>query len=139
MGIKIKNLDHAIIELRSPGTLTAATNKDVVQIPFNGFIINITGRLSSAGTGVTSTVADVHLAGTTIFGGAGKLTFVATTGVTATVATFTTDPVAVTAGQLLTLDVDSISTAPANLCVTMVLSRRPSAATGTLHDVSPLY
>lgn len=122
MGIRVKNLQNHVIILRSPGTLTAATNKDVAKAMFNGFISNIVAKVTSGGTGSTNTIADIHLNGTTIFATATKLTFASTTGV-ASYAKMTTKPTPVTYGSMFTLDVDSIALAPANLVVQITISR----------------
>lgn len=139
MGIKIQNLDHALLELTDPGTLAAATDQDAVVIPFDGWIINITARLGTAATDTFDTILDLHLAGTTIFSGAGKLTFIATTGVTATVAALTSDPVPVTNGQILSLDCDQIATDPKMAVVNVLVSKRPISEVQNLFDLNSVF
>jgi hypothetical protein len=133
MGIKIRNLSQLLLHLKSSGTLTAATYKDLVKVPFAGFISNVVAKVIDGGSGAGPSIADIHLNGTTIFGAATKINIAATTGVI-TYGTFTTDPVQVAAGDVLSLDVDSISTAPISLIVTMTLTKTPPAATGSITD-----
>jgi hypothetical protein len=135
--IKVRNRDHEILVLRSPGTLTAAANKDVAMVPFAGFITNIVAKASDGGSGVTNSIADVHLNGTTIFGAATKITVTSTTGAVSYSAQ-TVDPTPVAAGDLLTLDVDSISTAPANLVVLVTVSKSNSGGAANLTDHNAL-
>lgn len=129
MGIRVKNLHNHIITLRSAGTLTAAANKDVAKAAFSGYITNIVGKVTSGGTGATNTIVDVNLNGTTLFAAATKITFASTTGV-ASYSALSSEPVSVTYGSMFTLDVDSISSAPANLVVEITVSKTPVAAAG---------
>ncbi len=133
MAIRTRNLHHKVYHLKSSATLTAAGNKDCVAIEFPGYITNLVGKLGTAGTGSTNTIADVHKNGTTIFAAATKATFAATTG-TATYSALDDEPTPVVAGDLLTLDVDQISSGPANLDVAITVSRGPHGATGNLSD-----
>jgi hypothetical protein len=124
MGIRVKNLHNFVCVLKRSMTLTATTNADVAKVHFNGWFSTVVAKLSDGGTGATASIADIHLNGTTIFGAATKMTFVATTGV-ASYSTLSSTPQAVTAGDLLTLDIDSISTAPINLVCHVTISRTP--------------
>jgi hypothetical protein len=128
MGIKIKNLDHLPLTLSLPGIATAATDKTAIQVPFNGFLAAINAVCASGGTGSTNSIVDIHYQGTTIFSTAPKVTFTATTGVVAYGA-LTSDPLSVTAGAVMTLDVDSISTNLSGVNITLTFSRRPPGAT----------
>jgi hypothetical protein len=122
MGIRTKNLHHHIITLRSAGTLTAATSKDIAKALMSGFITNVVGKLLTPGSGSTATICDVHMNGTTIFDAATKMTFAATTGIS------------VTYGSMFSLDVDSISTNPANVVVQITVSRTPLALASNNED-----
>ena len=133
MGIRSKNLHHHIITLRSAGTLTAATDKDVAKALFSGFITNIVGKVTSGGTGATNTIVDVNLNGTTLFSAATKITFASTTGV-ASYSALSSEPVSVTYGSMFTLDVDSIASAPKNCTVQITVSKTPVAAAGNSED-----
>lgn len=129
MGIRTKNLHHYIITLRSAGTLTAATDKDVAKALMAGYITNVVGKVTSGGTGSTNTIVDINLNGTTIFAAATKITFASTTGV-ASYSALSSEPIAVTQGSMFTLDVDSIALAPKNVAVQITVSRTPVAAAG---------
>lgn len=136
--IKLGNVAQQVITLVAPGTVTAAANKDMAIVQFNGVLQNIYAACVSGGTGVTNSIADVNLNGTTIFGSATKITFASTTG-TATYGTLTTDPTPVVAGDVISLDVDSVSTSPAGFIVDLVITRAQPAAVSTLSDLTQLY
>ena len=129
MGIRTKNLHHHIITLRSAGTLTAASDKDVAKALFDGFITNIVGKVTSGGTGSTNTIVDVNLNGTTLFSTATKMTFASTTGI-ASYSPLSNEPVSVTYGSMFTLDVDSVALAPKNLVVQITVSKNQMEAAG---------
>lgn len=133
--IKPQNVAYQIINLCAPGTVAAAADKDAQIVAYSGWITNIFAFCISGGTGATNSIADVNLNGTTIFASATKVTYASTTGV-ATYGTFTTDPTPVAAGDVISLDVDSISTSPKGLCVQLVISRMNPAATTTLSDIT---
>jgi len=136
--IKLRNMDHALIELVAPGTVTAAADKDAAIVPFNGFITNIYANCVSGGTGPTASIADVNKNGTTIFAAATKVTFAATTGV-ATYSAQNVDPTPVSAGDVLSLDVDSVSTSPKGLVVAILVSRtNPGGATNLADQTAVL-
>ena len=138
MGIRIKNLTNTTLHLRSAGTLTAATDKDVAKVPFDGFISNITGGVVGAGTGSTNTIADIHYLGTTIFATATKLTFAATTGVMSSSLVST---LSVTAGAYFTLDIDQVPAAgtPKHLEILITISRNNPGTESTLSDLTEAY
>jgi hypothetical protein len=128
MGIKIKNLDHLPLTLGVQGIATAASNKDIVQVPFDGFLAAVNAVCASGGTGATDSIIDIHVLGVTIFSTAPKITFTSTSGAV-TYGALTTDPLPVTAGTTISLDVDSISTNFSGVKVTVTISRRPPANT----------
>jgi hypothetical protein len=132
MGIKVRNVDEAILNLNIPGTLTTSL-KACAAVPFPGWIKNVNAKLLTAGTGVTATTLDININGTSIHSSTG-ITITATTGVV-THGAYSTDPAPVAAGDLITLDVDGISVAPANLCCTVVISRRDPSATSHNADL----
>ncbi len=122
MGIRVKNLSNHILRLRSAGTLTAATDKDIATVPFDGFVSNVYAQCTSGGTGSTASIVDIHYLGTTIFSAATKVTLASTTGVVSYSA-LTSQPLAVTAGAYFTMDVDSIALAPANVEVMITITK----------------
>ena len=132
--IKPQNVAYQLIKLCAPGTVTAAADKDASVVQYAGFIQNIFANCISGGTGATSSIADVNLNGTTIFASATKVTFAATTG-TATYGTFTTDPTQVAAGDVISLDVDSVATSPKGFVVMVLISKMNPAATTTLSNI----
>lgn len=124
MGIKVKNLDQYVLELRVNGTLTTGANKDCAYIPFSGFITNVAAKAGSGGTGATHSILDVNLDGTTIFDGATKITVASTTGA-CSYSALTNKPAQVTAGSLLTLDVDAIAITASTVAAVVTISRTP--------------
>lgn len=137
MGIRVKNLGNYVMNLVAPGTITAATGKDLAVAPFAGYIVNCYATISDGGTGVTSSVVDIHKNGVTVFKTATKMTFVATTGV-CTYSTFFTTALSVSAGDVFQLDVDSIATSPKNLHVSLLLSRTPVDTETNVADLDTL-
>jgi hypothetical protein len=133
VGIKTRNVDEVILNLHSQGTLTAAANKACAIVPFPGFIKNIYAKVDVAGTGVTATTVDINLNTVSIHSSTG-ITIAATTGVV-THGAYSTDPTQVSAGDILSLDIDGISIAPKNLCVTVVVSKRDPSATSHAADL----
>jgi len=133
--IKIRNLDHVLLQLKSPGTVTTGTEKDAAIVPFNGFITNVYAAAVSGGTGPTASIVDVNKNGTTIFATAVKVTIAATTGV-ATYSAQNTDPTPVAAGDVLSIDVDSIATSPKGFVVALLLSRQNPGGGANLADLT---
>jgi hypothetical protein len=133
MGIRVKNLHNYILELTAPGTITAAASKSVKAAPFAGKISNIVASIGTPGSGVTNTVADVHINGTTIFGDATKVTLASTTGV-ASYSALATQPTNVAAGDIFTLDLDSVPTSGANVCVLVTITRSNVGAETNVAD-----
>lgn len=124
MGIRVKNLQNYVYTLRAPGAITAAANKDCCVIHFNGWISNVYAKQSVAGSGSTTCVVDIHNNGTTIFATSVKITCVATTGVIS-YSTLSSQPYAVTAGDILSLDVDQTHAggSPANFVAKVTVTR----------------
>jgi len=133
MGIRVKNLHNYICELKVTKTLTATQNAAVDKIPFSGFITNIVAKVSDGGTGSTASFVDIHKNGVTIFDQATKMTFAATTG-TVSYSTLSGTVGIVSAGDMLSLDIDSISTAPINLVCHVTVSRTPVDQPSNLQD-----
>jgi hypothetical protein len=134
--IRKKNLSHEVFTLKTLGSVTAATNKDGFIVPFDGFISNLYGLCSTI-TGNTNSILDINKNGTTIFGAAVKCTF--TTGsVTASFSALTSNPTSVSAGDLITLDADSVSTTLTNAFVDVCISKVQDALCGTLSDQNTL-
>jgi hypothetical protein len=123
MGIRTKNLQNTELQLVDPGVVAAANDQAAVRVPFDGYISNIVARCATYGTGSTSsTVADVHKNGTTIFGSATKVTLSSEGAVT--YSTMSATPTPVSAGDILTLDVDSVAIgSPTDLVVSVVISK----------------
>lgn len=135
MGIKVRNLDEVVLHFNVAGTLTTGSIA-VNVVPFAGFISNIFAKLGTAGTGVTATKLDINKNGTTIYAATTtQITLAATTG-TVTTGAYTVDPTVVAAGDILDLDVDAISTAPGDLCVSVLISRRNPRATTHIADLT---
>ena len=124
MGIKVRNLDHQVIEFTLNKTLSATLNAGIAKPFFSGFISDISAVIQTPGSGATNTVLDVNLNGTTIFSAATKITLASTTGV-ASYSDLTATPTQVTYGSILSLDVDSVSTNPLNAIVQIVISKQP--------------
>ena len=132
--MKIKNLKEHLIAFSINNTLSAGASQGTAVVPFAGFIRNIYAKLGDAGTGVTATRLDLNKNGTTIFSATTtQISLASTTGVL-TLGSFTADPTQVAAGDLLTLDVDAVSTDPLNLAVLVKLSKIPPSATGKAAD-----
>jgi len=125
VGLKVQNLDEYVITLRSAGTLTAAVNKDCAISPIKGWLRNLFAIIETPGTGATATTLDVNLNTVSIFSSSG-ISLAATTGV-ATYGALSSDPLAVAAGDVFSLDIDGISTSPKNVVVSIVISKRPAA------------
>jgi hypothetical protein len=138
MGIKVKNLDHLPIQLAVPGVVTAAANKIAAQVPFDGFLAAINAICASGGSGASDSIMDLNYNGTTIFSTSPKITFASTTGVVSFGA-LTTDPLPVTAGSVLSLDADSVSTTLSGVMVTVTISRRPPAQTLLGKELDTLF
>jgi hypothetical protein len=133
--IKIRNLDHVLLELKVPGAVTTGTEADAALVPFDGFITNIFAKAVTGGTGSTPSVVDVNKNGTTIFATATKITIAATTGA-ASYSAQNVDPTPVAAGDLLSLDVDSIAGSPAGFVVALLLSRQNPGGGANLADLT---
>lgn len=133
MGIRVKNLTNIIIPLRVSKTLTATVNADCAIIPFDGRISNIFAKCTSGGTGKTHSILDVNLNGTSIFGASTKITLASTTG-TPSYSALSSTPLNVTAGSILSLDVDQVSTNPINAMVNVVVTKSGVSANGNASD-----
>lgn len=134
MGIRVKNQHQYMINLSIPGTaVTAATNKACAIIPFPAKISNVYATCSSGGSGSTNSIVDVNLNGTTIFSAATKITFAATTGV-ATYSALSNNPTNVTAGSIISLDTDAVSTSLSNVNVVVTLTRTNIGAATNIAD-----
>jgi len=110
MGIRTRNLQNYLIQLKYSQTIAATVNADCAMVPFAGHIGNICATVCQTGGGAADAVIDLNLNGTTIYGGATKLTVDATTGVV-TQATLTANPTNVNAGDVLSMDIDTASAA----------------------------
>jgi hypothetical protein len=138
MGIRVKNQSHYILRLACPGTLTAAANKDVNIAPFAGKITNIYAAVLSGGTGVTNSIADVNINGTTIFSQAPKITITSTSG-TIVYSTLSSQPTNVAAGDMFTLDLDSVGTSVTELCVLITITRSNVGAESNVADHDTIF
>lgn len=123
--INTRNLGTYHLHLRSLGTVTAAANKDAAVVPFDGFIANIVATFSTV-TGNTNSVIDLHYLGTTIFGAATKIT-VSTLSTIPSYSTLSSNEFGVTAGSILSMDVDSVSTTLTNILVDITITKTPPA------------
>lgn len=136
MGIRLRNLHNTNLTLHTHGVTTTGNTKDCTIIPFNGFISNIVALAPVPGTGSTNSKLDINYNGTnsTIFNtNTTQVTLAATSGVM-TVGSLTTSPFAVTAGAMLTLDIDAAATGSANFFVQVTISKTPTVMT-TLSDM----
>lgn len=129
MGIRVKNLTNYTLTLKCSKTLTATLNVDIARIPFDGRISNVVAKCSSGGSGANNTVLDVNLNGTSIFAAATKITLASTTG-TPSYSALTATPLSVTAGSILSLDVDSVSANPMNAIVDVTITKNGVSAAG---------
>ena len=128
--IRNRSTEDFNVQVSIPGTQTAATNKFFLEVPFAGRLKAIKAILGAAGV-TGSQVVDVNKNGTTIFSGAGKITFGATTA--PTYAALTADPTEFVKGDNVSVDVDSIhTTAAVNLSIWLVFSRGVSKRAGVL-------
>ena len=122
MGIRVKNLQHKVYEFVCRGNATAANNKDSHVVQFPGYISNCLGVCKDGGAS-TASVVDINKNGTTIFGGATKVSFSAAAPAVVSYATLTANPTPVAAGDVLSMDVDSCSTTASNLTVLVTVTR----------------
>jgi hypothetical protein len=131
--IRVKNLEHFVIPLHVPGTISAGASKACAVVPFPGKIVNIYAKQGTAGGGDTNTIADLNLNGTTIFDTSVKITTAATSG-TVTYSALDSRPTDVAAGDILTLDVDQAGTSGANLCVLVTIAKNNPGTETNLAD-----
>ncbi len=126
MGIKVKSLDHAILDMSLQGTLAAGLHKIVTIAPFTGYLVGLIVKAQDAGTGTTATKLDVNKNGTTIFSASTTQISVASTTGAVSIGALTTDPHPLAAGDVLAIDIDAVPTNPINLGVAFVISKRPA-------------
>jgi hypothetical protein len=131
-------MHHQLINLTSVGTLTAATNKAMAVSPCAGKIVNIFSTCSDVGTGSTKTIADVHLNGTTIFSQSTKIT-ISTVSTTVSYSTLSSQPTNVAAGDIFTLDIDSVGTAMVNLGVRICITRSGVQEESNVADLDTVF
>jgi hypothetical protein len=136
MGIKKRNLDEQHIVLQGKGgALAADANIAVEFAEFDYHVKNVYAEVLAVGT-TGSTVVDVNKNGTTIFSGAGKITF--TTLVTAAIDTLAAGMNTGSKGDKFSLDIDSIhTTPPEHLVVHIVLTKREPRGGSTPTNVAP--
>lgn len=108
-----------VVGLRSLGTLTAATLKDVWVAPCKGKIVEVHAKVGTAPTGATL-IVDVNKNGTTIYTTQANRPTVAISGTTAAVGANAVTAVA--EDDLISIDIDQIGsgTAGSNLAVSLV-------------------
>lgn len=133
MGIRVKNLTNYIIPLKVSKTLGVTLNVDCAIVPFDGRISNIFAKCSAGGTGTTHSILDVNLNGSTIFAAATKVTLAATTG-TPSYSALTSTPLNVTAGSVLSLDVDQVAANAVNAMVNVVVTKSGVGQNGNATD-----
>lgn len=127
--IHTRNLGSYIAELKVNGTVSATGCNAVAGIPFSGFISNIYAKVV-AHTG-TDTVFDIHLNGTTIY----DTTKLSSSAGTITYGVGTTDPVPVDAGDILSLEVDTVgSNPPVGMVVMVTISKVQDAEHSNIAD-----
>lgn len=138
MGIRIKNLHNTELVLAKPGTVTG-NSIACVRVPFDGYITNIVADIVTPGTGSTSSsVLDIHKNGTTIFTSATKIT-ISSAGVV-TYSGMSATPTPVSAGDILTLDADSLAIGtPANLSVSVVVSKTEVNEPSNQSDLNAVF
>jgi hypothetical protein len=138
MGIRIKNQHHHILTLKASLTLSATTNKDFALVPFAGKISNIYATCSTVGTGNTNSIIDINKNGTTIFSQAPKIT-ISTQSTTVSYSTFTSQPTDVAAGDIISMDIDSVGSGMANLLVSVVITRTGVGAETNVADLDTVF
>lgn len=135
--IHLGNVGQYVMELKAGGAWTAtATCKDLAIAPASGFIRNWFFAISAVGT--TEAVAcavDIHKNGTTIF--SSKPSIANSTG-TITQGTLTTNPTTVSAGDVFTLDLDTVGHGPTGVACLIVVDRVPTAKATNESDLSKL-
>jgi imidazoleglycerol phosphate synthase glutamine amidotransferase subunit HisH len=123
MGIRTKNLQSYILELRIARTLSATTDADSVMVPFAGYISNAVAKLATQGT-AANPIIDVNKNGTTIFGAATKVTG-NTVSSTFGYSDLSSDHLNLAAGDIISIDVDTAGTAAANFMLNLTLTKTP--------------
>jgi len=129
MGIRLRNLDEAILDCFVPGNASAGVKFRAV-VPFRCEVSNIFANLGTAGiTGNMITDVNRRPAGgasATIFSTATKITF-ATTATVATYSAVLAAQKVFEAGDEIEVEIDSIHTTPAVGLHVMVLFQKRSA------------
>jgi len=121
--IELRNKGEFLVVFQVGGALAVDNALNAFKVPFPARLKAINAKLVTAGV-TGSMIVDINKNGTTIFSGALKLTF-ATTAVDPTYDTFATDPTTFDLADMLSLDVDSVHTIPAEgLVVELVLERQ---------------
>ncbi len=120
--IKVRNQSEFIVHLENPALQAADDNVAVFLVPFALRLKAIYAKVVAAGT-TGSMIVDLSKNGTTIFANAPKLTW-ATTDVDPSYDTLAADPTTFAKGDMISMDVDSVHTTPAEgLVVELVLER----------------
>lgn len=128
--IRVKNAGEMTLALSAGGTQAVLNGSATTIAPFNGFIQGIFARVGVAGTtGAQNT--DIQKNGVTIFSsGAAAIGFA--TGVkTATYGALATSPVAVSKGDIITLNTTAVHTTPATGLIVLLNFRRGRAMGGS--------
>lgn len=129
--IKVRNQSEFIVRFRVAGAVAADAAVDAFLVPFACRIKAMYAKLVTAGV-TGSMIVDLNKNGTTIFANAPKLTW-ATAAVDPSYDTLAADPTELVKGDMLSMDVDSIHTTPAEgLVVELVLERAKQGPTSTV-------
>ena len=108
----------------SAGTLTTSTICDCFVAPFPCLLKGVLGRLGTAG-GTQATIVDIQKNGSSIFSGATKVNFAASSQ-TPTYGALTANPTQFVKGDIIKITVTQVgsATAPADLALALNLQRQ---------------
>ena len=99
-----------ILQFTTIAALTAAADKWRWIVPFDGVIVDVLVDSETAGSGGTSDIADIHLNGTTIFTTQANRPTLLVSDTGAWTKAGKPEVVKVSAGDILTYDIDQICT-----------------------------
>ena len=110
-----------VLQFTTVAALTAAADKWRWIVPFDGVIVDVLIDSETAGSGGTSDIADIHLNGTTIFTTQANRPTLLVGDTGAWTKAGKPEVVKVSAGDILTLDIDQICTTGSALSTVCIL------------------
>ena len=99
-----------VLQFTNLAALTAAADKARFIVPFDGVIVDVMVDSETAGSGGTSDIADIHLNGTTIFTTQANRPTLLVGDTGAWTKAGKPQVVKVSAGDIITIDIDQIAT-----------------------------